>query len=35
VVAAYLCFVAALFTALNLMVDVLYTLIDPRLRVSR
>jgi peptide/nickel transport system permease protein len=32
VIAAYLCFVALLFTAINLVVDLLYLLIDPRLR---
>jgi peptide/nickel transport system permease protein len=32
VVAAYLCFVALLFTFINLAVDLLYSLIDPRLR---
>lgn len=31
VVAAYLCFVALLFTFINLAVDVLYSVIDPRL----
>jgi peptide/nickel transport system permease protein len=34
VIAAYLCFVALLFTAINLAVDVLYLLIDPRLRAA-
>ena len=34
VVAAYLCFVALLFTLINLVVDLLYSLIDPRLRSS-
>jgi peptide/nickel transport system permease protein len=34
VVAAYLCFVALLFTIINLAVDLLYCLIDPRLRTS-
>jgi peptide/nickel transport system permease protein len=33
VIAAYLCFVALLFTSLNLLVDVLYSLVDPRLGV--
>lgn len=32
VVAAYLCFVALLFTVINLGVDILYSLIDPRLK---
>lgn len=35
VIAAYLCFVAALFTGINLAVDALYCLIDPRLRTSK
>jgi peptide/nickel transport system permease protein len=34
VVAAYLCFVALLFTVINLIVDVLYSVVDPRLKVS-
>lgn len=34
VIAAYLCFVALLFTLLNLAVDVLYSLVDPRLKAS-
>lgn len=34
VMAAYLLFVAALFVLINLVVDILYTAIDPRLRVD-
>lgn len=34
VIAAYLCFVALLFTTINLAVDVLYSLIDPRLKAG-
>lgn len=34
VVAAYLCFVALVFTLINLAVDVLYSVVDPRLKVA-
>lgn len=34
VIAAYLCFVALLFTAINLAVDALYSVVDPRLKVT-
>ena len=33
--AAYLCFIAAVFVMLNLIVDLLYYAVDPRLRVER
>jgi peptide/nickel transport system permease protein len=33
VMAAYLCLVAVMFVAINLVVDLLYALVDPRLRV--
>src|SRR5258706_2665756 len=35
VMAAYLCFIALVFVLLNLIVDVLYYAVDPRLRVER
>ena len=35
VMAAYLCFIAAVFVAINLIVDLLYYAVDPRLRVER
>ena len=35
VMAAYLCLIALVFVVINLTVDVLYYLVDPRLRVSR
>ena len=35
VMAAYLCFIAAVFVMLNLIVDLLYYAVDPRLRVER
>jgi peptide/nickel transport system permease protein len=35
VMAAYLCFIAAVFVILNLIVDLLYYAVDPRLRVER
>ncbi len=35
VMAAYLCFIAAVFVTLNLIVDLLYYAVDPRLRVER
>jgi peptide/nickel transport system permease protein len=34
VIAAYLCFVALLFTSINLVVDLLYGVIDPRLKAQ-
>jgi peptide/nickel transport system permease protein len=34
VMAAYLCMVALIFVVINLVVDILYLLLDPRLRVS-
>lgn len=34
IMAAYLCFVAAMFVAINLIVDIAYVLIDPRIRVD-
>jgi peptide/nickel transport system permease protein len=33
--AAYLCFIALVFVAINLAVDLLYYVVDPRLRVAR
>jgi hypothetical protein len=33
--AAYLCFIALVFVLLNLIVDLLYFAVDPRLRVER
>jgi peptide/nickel transport system permease protein len=35
VMAAYLCFIALIFVVLNLIVDLLYYAVDPRLRVER
>jgi peptide/nickel transport system permease protein len=35
VMAAYLCFIALVFVAINLIVDLLYYAVDPRLRVDR
>jgi peptide/nickel transport system permease protein len=35
VMAAYLCLVAFIFVVINLMVDMLYYVVDPRLRVER
>lgn len=35
VMAAYLCLIALVFVVINLIVDVLYFIVDPRLRVSR
>jgi ABC-type dipeptide/oligopeptide/nickel transport system permease component len=35
VMAAYLMFIALVFVVINLIVDVLYFAVDPRLRVSR
>ncbi len=35
VMAAYLMLIAALFVAINLVVDILYVMIDPRLRIDR
>jgi len=35
VMSAYLLLVAVLFTAINLVVDILYYAVDPRLRVER
>jgi peptide/nickel transport system permease protein len=35
VMAAYLCFIALVFVVINLVVDLLYYLVDPRLRVER
>ncbi len=35
VMAAYLCLIALIFVAINLVVDLLYFAVDPRLRVSR
>ena len=34
IMAAYLCFVAAMFVTINLIVDIAYVLIDPRIRVD-
>ena len=34
VMAAYLCFIALVFVFLNLIVDLLYYAVDPRLRVE-
>jgi peptide/nickel transport system permease protein len=33
--AAYLCLIALIFVVINLVVDLLYFLVDPRLRVSQ
>ena len=35
VMAAYLCLIALVFVVINLIVDLLYFLVDPRLRVER
>jgi peptide/nickel transport system permease protein len=35
VMAAYLCFIALVFVLINLIVDLLYFAVDPRLRVER
>jgi len=35
VMAAYLCFIAAVFVTINLVVDLLYYAVDPRLRIER
>ncbi|MEO8345789.1 MAG: ABC transporter permease [Betaproteobacteria bacterium] len=35
VMAAYLCFIALIFVVLNLAVDLLYYVVDPRLRIER
>ncbi|HEY5309036.1 MAG TPA: ABC transporter permease [Casimicrobiaceae bacterium] len=35
VIAAYLCFIALVFVLLNLIVDLLYYAVDPRLRIER
>ncbi|MDP1791252.1 MAG: ABC transporter permease, partial [Methylibium sp.] len=35
VMAAYLCLVALIFVAINLAVDLLYFVVDPRLRPDR
>jgi peptide/nickel transport system permease protein len=35
VMAAYLCFIALVFVAINLIVDLMYYAVDPRLRVER
>ena len=34
VMAAYLCLIALIFVVINLVVDLLYFAVDPRLRVS-
>jgi peptide/nickel transport system permease protein len=34
VIAAYLCFVAAMYVCINLVVDILYVAIDPRLETA-
>ncbi|HSH91665.1 MAG TPA: ABC transporter permease, partial [Ramlibacter sp.] len=34
VMAAYLCLIALIFVIINLVVDMLYFAVDPRLRVS-
>ena len=34
VMAAYLCLIALIFVTINLIVDLLYFAVDPRLRVS-
>ena len=33
--AAYLCLIALIFVVINLVVDLLYFVVDPRLRVGR
>jgi len=35
VMAAYLCLIALIFVLINLIVDLLYYVVDPRLRVER
>jgi peptide/nickel transport system permease protein len=35
VMAAYLCLIALIFVIINLVVDLLYFAVDPRLRVER
>ena len=35
VMAAYLCLIALIFVIINLVVDLLYFTVDPRLRVDR
>jgi peptide/nickel transport system permease protein len=35
VMAAYLCLIALIFVVINLIVDLLYFLVDPRLRISK
>jgi len=35
VMAAYLCFIAVIFVVINLIVDLTYYAVDPRLRIER
>ena len=35
VMAAYLCLIALIFVVINLIVDLLYFVVDPRLRISK
>jgi peptide/nickel transport system permease protein len=35
VMAAYLCFIGLVFVLINLVVDLLYYAVDPRLRIER
>jgi peptide/nickel transport system permease protein len=35
IMAAYLCLIALIFVVINLLVDLLYFVVDPRLRVER
>ena len=35
VMAAYLCLIALIFVVINLIVDMLYAVVDPRLRVAK
>jgi peptide/nickel transport system permease protein len=35
VMAAYLCLIALIFVLINLSVDLLYFVVDPRLRIER
>jgi peptide/nickel transport system permease protein len=35
IMAAYLCLIALIFVVINLVVDLLYFAVDPRLRVER
>jgi peptide/nickel transport system permease protein len=35
VMAAYLCLIALIFVVINLIVDLLYFVVDPRLRVDK